>query len=209
MSNTYLGLNVHHQHGCEWPPSNAERQRGLVVLDCFQQGAYLEEISLSLQQRKLGKAIWQVQEAGAQVVQNVPEGFAIAVDEDVPSVVPEHRDLPGEHGPQHWVPTAGERVQGRGEDFPADVQSHWVLKGAPVVIRWVQVEHLDSRRSSWRRRSCWKVQDPFCSVQEIWGWRNVKPSRLCLQEKLVSTDSNQEEPSEGRCEEICQNCFQR
>lgn len=106
-----------------------------MVADCFQQGAYLKEVGLSLQQRKLGKANRQVQEAGAQVVQNVPEGFAVSVDEHVPPVVPEHRDLPGEHGAQHGVPAAGECVQGRGEDLPADIQSHWVLKEAPVVIQ--------------------------------------------------------------------------
>lgn len=178
-SNTYLGLDVDHQHGCEWPPSNAEWQRGLVVVDCFQQGAYLEEIRLSPQQRQVGKAVRQVQEAGAQVVQNVPERFAVAVNEDVSSVVPEHRDLPGEHGPQHRVAAACECVQGRGEYFSADVQSHRVLKGAPVVIRWVQVEHLERLRSRWFswRRPCWKVQDPFalCRNSGDWGMSKRLP----------------------------------
>lgn len=155
-------------------------------MDCLQQRAYLKEISLSPQQRQLTEAIGQVQEAGAQVVQDVPKRFAVAVNENISSVVLQHRDLPREHGPQHWVAAAGECVQGRGEDFSTDVQSHRVLKGAPVVIRWVQIEHLESGRCwrfSWSRRR--KVQDPFalCRTSKERA-RNFKSSHCRLQGNL-------------------------
>lgn len=67
-------------------------------MNLLQQGAYLEEISLSSQERHLREALRQVQGAGAQVIQNVPEHLTIAVNENISSVISKNRDLPSEHG---------------------------------------------------------------------------------------------------------------
>ena len=95
----------------------------------------LVEVGLRLQQVEVGVAARQAEARGAQEVQHVPEGGAVAVDEVVAVAVARRRrpEAAAEHGAEHRVGVARERGARRRVHDAAHVQRHH-LAAAPIVV---------------------------------------------------------------------------
>uniref|UniRef100_A0AAR2LP56 Uncharacterized protein n=1 Tax=Pygocentrus nattereri TaxID=42514 RepID=A0AAR2LP56_PYGNA len=110
----------------------AGAQLRLPALQLLQQRADLKEVGFAAQQGKLCEVPWQVQTVAAQEIEDVSEGFPIAVDEEVPIPVTEQRNLTGEHGTQHGVPATRERVQCGGVKLSTHVHTNGVTHSLTV-----------------------------------------------------------------------------
>uniref|UniRef100_A0A452GNU5 Uncharacterized protein n=1 Tax=Gopherus agassizii TaxID=38772 RepID=A0A452GNU5_9SAUR len=85
--------------GVEYRAGPASPVLGRQPAQLGQQGPDLVEVRLGPQQGQLRVALGEVQAAQAKEIEDVPEGFAVAVDEVVAPPVGAGRPGPPEHGP--------------------------------------------------------------------------------------------------------------
>uniref|UniRef100_A0A8C8RGF1 Uncharacterized protein n=1 Tax=Pelusios castaneus TaxID=367368 RepID=A0A8C8RGF1_9SAUR len=94
---------------------------GRQLAQFVQQGPDLVEIRLGPEQGQLRVVLRQVQASQAQEVEDVPESFAIAVNEQAAVRISAGRPGPSEHGTQHGVREAGQGLQRRAVELTPDI----------------------------------------------------------------------------------------